>query len=91
MMEVIKKNVEVTTDVTVDVKPEDVLNEMTDDEIKSYYFNRFKQNLGKDLLSEKEIKDCLSTICFNRCPRNLEHDNDTIRKTINEIMDQVLY
>lgn len=31
MMEVIKKNVEVTTDVTVDVKPEDVLNEMTDD------------------------------------------------------------
>lgn len=45
-----KKNVEVSIDVTVDVKPEDVLNEMTDDEIKSYYFNRFKQNLEKDLL-----------------------------------------
>lgn len=91
MMIVEKKNVEVSIDVTVDVTPEDVLKQMTDDEIKSYYFNRFKQNLEKDLLSEKEIKDCLSTICFNRCPRNLEHDNATIRKTINEIMDQVLY
>lgn len=86
-----KKNVEVSIDVTVDVTPEDVLKEMTDDEIKSYYIKRFKKNLEKNLLSEKEIKDCLVTICFNRCPRNLEHDNDTIRKTINEIMDQVLY
>lgn len=90
-MEVIKKNVELTTDVTVDVTPEDVLKQMTDDEIKSYFFNRFKKNLEKDFLSEKEIKDCLSTLCFNRCPRNLEHDNATIRKAINEIMDQVLY
>lgn len=86
-----KKNLEVSIDVTVDVTPEDVLKEMTDDEIKSYYIKRFKKNLEKDLLSEKEIKDSLITICFNRCPRNLEHDNDTIRKTINEIMDQVLY
>lgn len=89
-MEVIKKNVELTTDVTVDVTPEDVLNQMTDDEIKSYY----SIDLSKIfylLLSEKEIKDCLVTIGFNRCPRNLEHDNATIRKTINEIMDQVLY
>ena len=90
-MEVIKKNVELTTDVTVDVTPEDVLKQMTDDEIKSYYIKRFKKNLEKDFLSEKERKDCLSTLCFNRCPRNLEYDNDTIRKTINEIMDQVLY
>lgn len=86
-----KKNLEVSIDVTVDVTPEDVLKEMTDDEIKSYYIKRFKKNLEKKLLSEKEIKDSLITICFNRCPRNLEHDNDTIRKTINEIMDQVLY
>lgn len=91
MMIVEKKNLEVSIDVTVDVTPEDVLKEMTDDEIKSYYIKRFKKNLEKDLLSEKEIKDSLITICFKRCPRNLEHDNDTIRKTINEIMDQVLY
>lgn len=42
-------------------------------------------------LPDEELKEILSTICTGRCPRNMEYDNDTIRKTINEIMDQVLY
>lgn len=60
------------------------------EEIKSYYKDRFKENLYYNF-SNDELRDILSTICTGRCPRNMEYDNDTIRKTINEIMDQVLY
>lgn len=63
---------------------------MTDAEIKSYYKDRFEQNLSLSY-SNEDLKYVLSAICTGRCPRNMEYDNDTIRKTINEIMDQVLY
>lgn len=86
----ITKDVYFNEEVTVDVDPEDVLNEMSDVEIKSYYKDRFDQNLYV-CFSNEELKEILSTICSGRCARNMEYDNDTIRKTINEIMDQVLY
>ncbi len=86
----IRKDVCFEQDVTVEVNPEDVLDEMTDAEIKSYYKDRFEQNLSF-CYSNEDLKYVLSTICTGRCPRNLEYDNATIRKTINEIMDQVLY
>lgn len=86
----ITKDVYFNEEVTVDVDPQDVLDEMSDAEIKSYYKDRFAQNLFV-YLSYEELKEILSTICTGRCPRNMEYDNDTIRKTINEIMDQVLY
>lgn len=63
---------------------------MSEEEIKSYYKDRFKENLYYNF-SNDELRDILSTICTGRCARNMEYDNDTIRKTINEIMDQVLY
>lgn len=86
----IRKDVYFEEEVTVEVNPEDVLDEMTDAEIKSYYKDRFGGNLSLSF-SNDDLKYILSTICTGRCPRNLEYDNDTIRKTINEIMDQVLY
>lgn len=86
----ITKDVYFNEEVTVDVEPEDVLEEMSEEEIKSYYKDRFEKNLYYPF-SNDELKYILSTICIGRCPRNMEYDNDTIRKTINEIMDQVLY
>lgn len=86
----IKKDIEISREVTVEVEPEDVLEEMSEEEIKSYYKDRFKENLYYNF-SNEELKDILSTICTGRCARNMEYDNATIRKTINEIMDQVLY
>ena len=86
----IRKDVFFEQEVTVEVNPEDVLDEMTDAEIKSYYKDRFEQNLSFSY-SNEDLKYFLSTICTGRCPRNMEYDNATIRKTINEIMDQVLY
>lgn len=86
----ITKDVYFNEEVTVDVDPKDVLDEMSYAEIKSYYKDRFDQNLFV-YLPDEELKEILSTICTGRCPRNMEYDNDTNRKTINEIMDQVLY
>lgn len=86
----ITKDVYFNEEVTVDVDPKDVLDEMSDAEIKSYYKDRFDQKLFF-YLPDEELKEILSTVCTGRCPRNMEYDNDTIRKTINEIMDQVLY
>lgn len=86
----IKKDIEISREVTVEVEPEDVLEEMSEKEIKSYYKDRFKENLYYNF-SNDELRDILSTICIGRCARNMEYDNATIRKTINEIMDQVLY
>lgn len=86
----ITKDVCFEQEVTVEINPEDVLDEMSDKEIKSYYKDRFKENLYYNF-SNDELRDILSTICTGRCPRNMEYDNATIRKTINEIMDQVLY
>ena len=86
----ITKDVCFEQEVTAEINPEDVLEEMSEEEIKSYYKDRFKENLYYNF-SNDELRDILSTICIGRCARNMEYDNATIRKTINEIMDQVLY
>ena len=36
----IKKDIEISREVTVEVEPEDVLEEMSEEEIKSYYKGR---------------------------------------------------
>lgn len=76
-------------DVCIEVVPEDVLDKMSMEEIKSYYTKRFKQNIFTDLTDE-EIKEVLIQLIIGRCARNMESDNQTIKESINSIMDQVL-
>ena len=76
-------------DVCIEVVPEDVLDEMSMEEIKSYYTKRFKQKIFTDLTDE-EIKGVLIDIIIGRCARNMESDNQTIKESINSLMEQVL-
>lgn len=57
----IRKDVFFDKEVTVEVNPEDVLDEMSDEEIKSYYKDRFEENLSLSF-SNDDLKDILSTI-----------------------------
>lgn len=86
----IKKTVAIPdVDVYVEVNPEDVLDEMSMEEIQSYYKKRFKNNIFTDLTDE-EIKEVLIQLIIGRCARNMESDNQTIKESINSIMEQVL-
>ncbi len=85
----ISKTVTTDVDVCIEVDPEDVLDEMSLEEIQSYYTKRFKQNIFTDLTDE-EIKGVLIDLITGRCARNLQSDNQTIKESINSIMDQVL-
>lgn len=85
----IKKTVCTEVDVWIDVDPEDVLDEMSMEEIQSYYTKRFKQNIFTDLTDE-EIKGVLIDLITGRCARNLQSDNQTIKESINSLMEQVL-
>ena len=85
----ISKTVTTDVDVCIEVDPEDVLDEMSLEEIQSYYTTRFKQNIFTDLTDE-EIKGVLIDLITGRCARNLQSDNQTIKESINSIMDQVL-
>lgn len=76
-------------DTYIDVDPEDVLDEMSMEEIQSYYTKRFKQNIFTDLTDE-EIKGLLIDLITGRCARNLQSDNQTIKESINSLMEQVL-
>lgn len=88
-MEIRKTVVVPDVDVWIDVDPEDVLDEMSMEEIQSYYKKRFKQSVFTDLTDE-EIKEVLIQLIIGRCARNLEGDYQTIKESINSIMDQVL-
>ena len=88
-MEIKKTVVTPDVDVYVEVDPEDVLDEMSMEEIQSYYTKRFKQNIFTDLTDE-EIKGVLIDLITGRCARNLQSDNQTIKESINSIMEQVL-
>lgn len=88
-MEIKKTVVTPDVDVYVEVEPEDVLGEMSLEEIQSYYKKRFKNNIFTDLTDE-EIKEVLIQLIIGRCARNMESDNQTIKESINSIMDQVL-
>lgn len=85
----ISKTVFTNVDVCVEVDSEDVLDEMSMEEIQSYYTKRFKQNIFTDLTDE-EIKGVLIDLITGRCARNLESDNQTIKESINSLMEQVL-
>ena len=85
----ISKTVTTDVDVCIEVEPEDVLDEMSMKEIQSYYTKRFKQSIFTDLTDE-EIKEVLIQLIIGRCARNMESDNQTIKESINSIMDQVL-
>ena len=85
----ISKTVTTDVDVCIEVEPEDVLAEMSLEEIQSYYKKRFKNNIFTDLTDE-EIKEVLIQLIIGRCARNMESDNQTIKESINSIMDQVL-
>lgn len=76
-------------DAYIDVEHEDVLDEMSMEEIQSYYTKRFKQNIFTDLTDE-EIKGVLIELITGRCARNLQSDNQTIKESINSLMEQVL-
>lgn len=85
----INKTVFTNVDVCVEVDPEDVLDEISMEEIQSYYTKRFKQNIFTDLTDE-EIKGVLIDLITGRCARNLQSDNQTIKESINSLMEQVL-
>ena len=85
----ISKTITTDVDVCIEVEQEDVLDEMSLEEIQSYYTKRFKQNIFTDLTDE-EIKGVLIDLITGRCARNLQSDNQTIKESINSIMDQVL-
>ena len=88
-MEIKKTVVTPDVDVYVEVDPEDVLGEMSLEEIQSYYKKRFKNNIFTDLTDE-EIKEVLIQLIIGRCARNMESDNQTIKESINSLMEQVL-
>lgn len=71
----INKTVFTNVDVCVEVDSEDVLDEMSMEEIQSYYTKRFKQNIFTDLTDE-EIKGVLIDLITGRCARNLQSDKD---------------
>lgn len=85
----ISKTVTTDVDVCIEVETEDVLDKMSLEEIQSYYKKRFKNNIFTDLTDE-EIKEVLIQLIIGRCARNMESDNQTIKESINSIMDQVL-
>lgn len=85
----IKKTVTTDVDVYIDVDQKDVLDEMSLEEIQSYYKKRFKNNIFTDLTDE-EIKEVLIELITGRCARNLQSDYQTIKESINSLMEQVL-
>lgn len=85
----INKTVFTNVDVCVEVDPEDVLDEMSMEEIQSYYTKRFKQNIFTDLTDE-EIKGVFIELITGRCARNLQSNIQTIKESINSLMEQVL-
>lgn len=85
----IKKTVTTDVDVYIDVDAEDILNAMSLEEIQSYYKKRFKNTIFTDLTDE-EIKEVLIELIIGRCARNMESDNQTIKESINSLMEQIL-
>lgn len=85
----IKKTVTTDVDVYIDVDQKDVLDNMSMEEIQSYYKKRFKNTIFTDLTDE-EIKEVLIELIIGRCARNMESDNQTIKESINSLMEQVL-
>lgn len=79
-----------TVTVCVDVDTDEVLDQLTLSQIEDYVKKRFRTGMDLEILEKNDLKEVFQTICIGRCPRNMHEDNETIRHTINELMDEVL-
>lgn len=81
-------DVNVTTSVSVDAY--EVMDNLILEEIETYVKKRCCSVPGIKDWDSFLLKSELQRICIGRCPRNMHEDNETIRRTINELMDEVL-
>lgn len=84
----VELDVNVTTSVSVDAY--DVMDNLSLGEIETYVKKRCCHNPGIEDWDSFLLKSELQRICIGRCPRNMHEDNETIRRTINELMNEVL-
>lgn len=86
----ITKNVEqeFETDVTVDVDPNDVLDEMGTEEIIEYLDKRKKEDLQYSKNDGNE-KYFILMACKGHIPRNISPTNKDVKEAINNIIDMV--
>lgn len=76
------------TDVTVDVDPDDVLDEMSIAEIDQYLEDRRKEDLQYSKPNGNEDYFILMA-CKGHIPRNVIPSNKDIKEAINNIIDMV--
>lgn len=76
------------TDVTVDVDPEDVLDEMTTKDIEDYLNKRKKKDLQYSKPNGDEAYFILMA-CEGHIPRNVIPSNKDVKEAINSIIDMV--
>lgn len=76
------------TDVTVDVDPDDVLDEMSIAEIDQYLEDRRKEDLQYSKNDGNEEYFILMA-CKGHIPRNISPTNKDIKEAINNIIDMV--
>lgn len=76
------------TDVTVDVDPDDVLDEMSIAEIDQYLEDRRKEDLQYSK-SDGNEEYFIMMACKGHIPRNISPTNKDIKEAINNIIDMV--
>lgn len=76
------------TDVTVDVDPDDVLDEMSIAEIDQYLEDRRKEDLQYSKSDGNEEYFILMA-CKGHIPRNVIPSNKDVKEAINSIIDMV--
>lgn len=76
------------TDVTVDVDPDDVLDEMSIAEIDQYLEDRRKEDLQYSKNDGNE-KYFILMACKGHIPRNVIPSNKDVKEAINSIIDMV--
>lgn len=79
---------EFETDVTVDVDPDDVLDEMSIAEIDQYLEDRRKEDLQYSKNDGNEEYFILMA-CKGHIPRNVIPSNKDVKEAINSIIDMV--
>lgn len=76
------------TDVTVDVDPDDVLDEMSIAEIDQYLEDRRKEDLQYSK-SDGNEEYFILMVCKGHIPRNVIPSNKDVKEAINSIIDMV--
>jgi len=79
---------EFETDVTVDVAPEDILDEMRTKDIEEYLDKRRKEDLQYSKPNGNEGYFILMA-CKGHIPRNVTPSNKDVKEAINNIIDMV--